>query len=206
MKKSCVLACVLLSLCALLFAAASVVSFVYGQYAPGGIACAFFLVALWTFAGYVCRENVRERFIARYRVRDYLGAKGILDAAARNHLLYPFLRIALNQMYLRIELCLDNIPEAVHYAESLRRLGGDGWKYKTAYWFTLFNLDWSDVAAARAEYEAFRTACAHAEIYRGELEVLAAIFAHIDGQGGDLPDRVKQADYPVLHRIVRKYC
>ncbi len=206
MKKNCILACVLMSILALAFAAASIVLFIFGQYAPGGAAIAMFLISLWVFAGYVYRENVRERFIGRYRVRDYLGAKSILDRASRNHLLYPFMRIALNQMYLRIELCLDDIPAAVHYAESLRRLGGDGWKYKTAYWFTLFHLDWADIAAAHSEYEAFRAACAQAEIYRGQLDVLSAIFAHIDGHGGPLPESVKNADYPILHRIVRRYC
>lgn len=126
MKKNCILACVLMSIFALAFAAASIVLFIFGQYAPGGAAIAMFLISLWVFAGYVYRENVRERFIGRYRVRDYPGAKSILDRASRNHLLYPFMRIALNQMYLRIELCLDDIPAAVHYAESLRRLGGTG--------------------------------------------------------------------------------
>ncbi len=206
MKKSCVLACVLLGLCALIFAAAGIVCFVFEVYAAGCMSFVAMLVDLWAFAGYVYRENMREHFIARYRVRDYAGAKSILDRASRNHVLYPFLRIALNQMYLRIDLCLDDIPAAVRRAELLRRLGGDGWKYKTAYWFTLFNLDWEDVVAARTEYEAFRAACAHAEIYKDQLNVLAAIFAHIDGRGGALPDSVKNADYPILHRIVRRYC
>ncbi len=206
MKKNCTLACILLGICALAFAVASVVCFVYGQYAPGGIGIAMLLLILWTFAGYVYRENIREHFIGRYHVRDYHGAKTILDKAARNHLLYPFMRIALNQMYLRIELCLDDIPAAVHYAESLRRLGGDGWRYKTAYFVTLFNLDWEDVAAARTEYEAFRAACSEHEIYRDQLAVLKVIFDHIDGRGGELPELVKNADYPILHRIVRRYC
>ncbi len=206
MKKNCIVPCILLGLCALLFAAAGVVCFVYGQYAPGGIAVAFLLVCLWAFAGYVFREIVRERFVGRYRVRDYAGAKAVLDRAARNHLLYPFMRIALNQMYLRVSLCLDDIPAAVHYADLLRRVGGDGWKYKTAYFMILFHLDWEDLSAARVEYESFRTACAGAAVYREQLEILSAVFAHIDGQGGELPAGVKQADYPILHRIVRRYC
>ncbi len=206
MKKNCVLACVLLGLCVLVFAAAGIVCFVFEQYAPGCISLIVMLVTVWAFIGYVYRENLRERFIGRYRVRDYAGAKAIVDAAARNHFLYPFLRIILHQLYLRLALCLDDIPAAVRHAESLRRLGGDGWRYRTSYWFTLFNLDWEDVHAARAEYDAFRTACEHAEIYRGQLAVLAAIFAHIDGHGGPLPESVKNADYPILHRIVRRYC
>ncbi len=206
MKKNCTLACVLLGICALLFAAAGVVSFVYGQYAPGGLSMVMLLVSLWAFAGYIYREKTREHFIARYHVRDYHGAKAILDRAASNHILYPFMRIALNQMYLRIALCLDDIPAAVKYAESLRRVGGDGWKYKTAYFMVLFNLDWEDIAAARTEFEAFRAACSHAEIYREQLAILAVIFDHIDGKGGELPESVKRADYPILHRIVRRYC
>lgn len=206
MKKNCIVMCVILGLCSIFFIGVSVVGFVYDIYAVGITAIFMALIALWAFAGYIYRESVRERFIALYRARDYRGAKAVLDRAAANHFLYPFMRIALNQMYLRVELCLDDIPAAVKYVELLRHDGGTGWKYKTAYFVVLFNLDWADVAAARSEYEAFRSDCAHAVIYQEQLAVLAAIFSHIDGNGEELPASVKNADYPILHRIVRKYC
>ena len=116
MKKNCIFVCVILGLVTALFAGAAVVSFVLGGsvgVAPGVAACLLALIAAWVFAGYLRREIAREKFIARYRVRDYEGAKAVLDKAAGNHFLYPFMRIALNQMYLRVELCLDDVPAAV---------------------------------------------------------------------------------------------
>ena len=206
MKQRLTIRCIFAGLALLLFIAVAMLGFIYDLLPVGIVGVFMALVFAWVFAGCIYIEVVRERFTARYRALDYVGAKAVLDQATHNHVLYPFMRLALNQMYLRVELCLDDIPAAVKYVESLRHVGGAGWRYKTAYFVVLFNLDWSDLAAARTEYEAFKNDCAHHEIYQGQLSILAAIFSHIDGHGVELPESVKNADYPILRRIVRKYC
>ena len=206
MKRNLTVVCILTGLCVAAFAATTVIGFVFGVLPVGIIGAMMLLIALWVFAGSIYRERVYEAFDARYHAGDYVAARAILDRAERNHFLYPIARIIVLQMYVRVALAQDDTATAERYVSRLRHNGGDGWKYRTAYFIVLLNLDWGDVPAATAEYEAFRNACANSEIYRTRIETLDAIFANIHGEARPMPEAAKQSRYPILHRVVQKYC
>lgn len=206
MKRNLTVICVLMGLCTAVFAAVTVIGFVFDVLPAGIVGAVMLLVGLWVFAGSIFCERVFEAADARYRVGDYPAARAVLDRAERNHFLYPIARMTLLQMYVRVALAQDDTATAERYVSRLRHNGGDGWRYRTAYFIVLLNLDWGDVPAATAEYEAFRNACASSEIYRSRIEVLDAIFANIHGEAREMPDAAKQSKYPIVHRVVQKYC
>lgn len=206
MKRNLTVVCILTGLCVAVFAATTVVGFVFGVLPVGIVGAMMFAVSLWVFAGSIYRERVYGAFDARYRAGDYAAARAILDKAERNHFLYPIARIIVLQMYVKVALAQDDTATAERYVSRLRHNGGDGWRYRTAYFIVLLNLDWGDVPAATAEYEAFKSACANSEIYRTRIETLDAIFANIHGEARTLPEAAKQSKYPILHRVVQKYC
>ena len=206
MKRNLTIVCVLNGICVAVFVAVGVLGFVYGVLTAGILGAFMTLIALWVLAGNIYREWLYDKVEHRFAVRDYAGARAYLDRAEHNHLLYPIVRIIACQLSLKVALAIDDIPTAARCVNRLRHNGGDGWKYRTAYPIILMNLDWDDVEAARAEYEAFRRACAHSSIYRTRLETLDAVFSHLDGNAAPLPDEVKNSPYPIVHRVVRKYC
>ena len=206
MKRNLTVVCILTGLCVAVFAATTVIGFVFDVLPVGIIGAMMLLVSLWVFAGSIYRERVYAAFDARYRAGDYVAARAILDRAERNHFLYPIARIIVLQMYVKVALAQDDTATAERYVSRLRHNGGDGWKYRTAYFIVLLNLDWGDVPAATAEYEAFRNACANSEIYRTRIETLDAIFANIHGEARPMPEAAKQSRYPILHRVVQRYC
>ncbi len=206
MKRNLTVVCILTGLCVALFAATTVVGFVFDVLPVGIVGAIMTLVTLWVLAGSIYRERVYEQVEARYRVNDFAAARAILDRAEHNHLLYPIARIIVLQLYVRVALAQDDTATAERYVSRLRHNGGDGWRYRTAYFIVLLNLDWGDVPAATAEYEAFKSACASSEIYRSRIEVLDAIFANIHGEAREMPDTAKQSKYPIVHRVIRKYC
>ncbi len=206
MKRNLTVVCILIGLCVAIFAATTAVGFVFDALPVGIVGAVLTLVALWVFAGSIYRERVFDAFEARYRVGDYAAARAILDRAERNHFLYPIARIIVLQLYVRVALAQDDTATAERYVARLRHNGGDGWKYRTAYFIVLLNLDWGDVPAATSEYEAFRNACANSEIYRSRIETLDAIFANIRGEARPMPEAAKESKYPILYRVVQKYC
>ena len=206
MKRNLTLVCVLNGICVAVFAAVCAVGFIYGVLTAGIIGAFLTLVALWTLAGNIYREWLFDVVEHRFAARDFAGARACLDRAERNQLLYPIVRVTAFQLSLKVALALDDIPTAARCVNRLRHNGGDGWRYRTAYAIILLNLDWDDVDAARAEYEAFRNACAHSAIYRTRLEALSAVFSHLNGEETALPDEIKNSPYPIVHRVVRKYC
>ena len=206
MKRNLTIVCVLNGICVAVFVAVGVVGFLYGVLGAGILGTFLAVIALWLLAGNIYREWLYDKVEHRFAVRDYAGARAYLDRAERNHLLYPMVRIMACQLHAQVALALDDAATVNRYISRLRHDGGNGWKYRTAFAVILLNLDWGDISAARAEYEEFRAACAHAQIYKSHIEVLDAIFAHIEGNAVELPEEAKRSPYPVLHRVVRKYC
>ncbi len=206
MKRNRVVVCVLAGLCVAIFIAMTVSGFVFDVLPAGVVGAVMTAVSLWGLAGSIFCERVYDTATARYRVGDYAAARAVLDKAERNHLFYPIARITLLQLYVVVALTQDDTATAERYVSRLRHNGGDGWRYRTAYFIVLLNLDWGDLPAATAEYEAFRSACSASEIYKSRIEVLDAIFANIHGEPRPMPDAAKQSKYPILHRVVQKYC
>ena len=206
MKRNLTVVCILVGLCVALFAAVTALGFVFDLLPVGIVGAIMTFIALWVLAGSIYREQLYDRVVARYEVADYAAARAMLSAAEHNHLLFPIARIIVYQLYVKVAMAQDDTVTAERYISRLRHNGGDGWKYRTAFFIVLLNLDWGDVAAATAEYTAFKTACVHSSLYRPGIDVLDAIFANINGEAHPLPESVKQSKYPILHRVVAKYC
>lgn len=206
MKKSLTVMCLLLGLCTVAAIVVAVLGFVLDILPLGIIGCIAALVSLWFFAGMLYRDVVYNRVITCFDAKDFAKAREIIDGAERNQFFYPIVRVLVFQLGLRTAIGLDDTTEAVRYIESLRALGGNEWRYKTAYFLAMINLDWEDVSAARAEYTDFSEACGGSEAFHEQLEILDAVFAHIDGEGGELPEAAERSEYPVVHRVLTKYC
>ena len=164
------------------------------------------LVALWLLCGSIFREYEYEKFTKKFAQRDYAGALELLDKAVSNHFFYPVFRTVAYQLYVKGELAVDNLAEAAKYVDLLRRGGGEGWKYRTAFYVVLFNLDWGDFAAARTEFLDFEKHCSHSERHMSEIETLRSLIEHIEGSAEPYPESVKASPYPVVHRIVERSC
>ena len=206
MKRNLTVVCILIGLCAALFGAVAVLGFVFHLLYVGVIGCIATGIALWMLAGSIARERLYLSCEAHFRKGDYAGARTVLDKASRNVLLFPVYRVIYHQLAMKTALALDDVSSAVKHIEALRHAGGTGWKYRTAFYAILIDLDWEELESARTEYGAFAKDCGHAEIYREQLDILRAVFARIDGEEVSLPEGAKRAPYPVLHRIVDKYC
>ena len=206
MKRNLTVVCVLTGLCTALFAGVAAVGFVYGLIAVGVTGCLMAVVSLWYLAGSIQRERLYLRFERRFAAADYAAAVALLDRASHNPIFFPVYRIIVFQLYIRAYLALDDTAQAAKYVDILRHAGGTGWKYRTAFLVIVVNLDWEDIAAAQEEYDAFRKDCAHAQIYREQIGILDAVFAHLAGETPPVPDAAKRSPYPVVHRVIQKYC
>ncbi len=203
MKQGQLIKCLSFFVLTAVVAAVSVVGFVISLL-PLGIVfavLAFFCLLLSVTSVY--REITHNRLESCFQSGEFRRAKEILDGAS--HLLF-FDRTFLKVNYIRVEFALDDLTNAVKNIDSLRHRGGSEWRFKTAYYVVLLNLDWDDVAGAREEYEALESVCAHTDIYKEELNTLRTVFACIDGREAELSKSLKNPVYPVLTRIMRKYC
>ncbi len=205
MKRSLTVVCVLTGALAAAFAAGAFLGFWYSIYYAGVICACMALVALWTLVGSILREKLFLDFEKRFENREYAGAKEVLDKASHNYFFYPIYRVIAHQLYIKAYLALDDTATAARHVECLRHMGGVGWKYRTAFFVSIVNLDWNDIAAARTEYAAFAHDCASSQIYREQLEILNAVFAHINGEDTPVPEAAKESPYPVVHRVIDKY-
>lgn len=205
MRRNLTVVCVLTGLATAFFAAVTFVGFWFGVIVAGVLGAVMTLVGVWFFAGSILREQVYDRFEKKFAQKDFHGAVAVLEKASRNHLFFPLYRMVVYQLYLKAYLALDDTAAAAKYVDCLRHAGGEGWKYRTAFFVVLFNLDWEDFAAAHAEYEGFRKACEQSEIYREQIAILEALFARIAGEKATLPEGAKTSPYPIVHRIVEKY-
>ncbi len=206
MKKRLLIVCLVLGFCSAIAVTVAALGFAFDILALGIVGCIAAAAALWFLAGNIYRDVFYVRTTAFLKEKDFAGARAILDRAESNAIFYPVVRTLVFQLGLRTAIGLDDVPEAARYVENLRHLGGAEWRYRTAYFVVMFNLDWDDVAAAREEYTDFRTDCGESEVYREQLEILDAVFAHIDGYGEDLPESAKNSEYPIVQRVLRKYC
>ena len=205
MKRNLTVVCILTGLTVLFFAAVTVLGFVFEILPVGIVGAVMTVIALWVLAGNVYRELLHDAVIDKFDAYDYPAARAKLDKALRNHFFFPIARMIVWQLYTMVALAQDDIPAAERYASSLRHGGGEGWKYRTAYFIVLLNLDWGDVPAATAEYDSFKSACSHSSIYRSRIEVLDALIAGIQGREYTIPDGAKHSRYPIVHRIIEKY-
>ncbi len=209
MKKSLTVVCALLGVCTVIAIVVAILGFVYDILALGIIGCIAAVVSLWFFAGMLYRDVVYNRVVACFDAKDFAKAREILDRAERNQFFYPIVRVLVFQLGLRTAIGLDDTTDAVRYIESLRSLGGNEggeWRYKTAYFLVMINLDWGDISAARAEYSDFSDACENLDNFQEQLGILDAVFAHIDGEEAELPEAAERSEYPVVHRVLQKYC
>lgn len=205
MKRNLIVVCVLTGLVTAFFVAVAVLGFVFDILVAGVLGAVMAAVSLWVLIGSVWREQCYEKFDCHFNEHDFYGAKLVLDKAAKNVILYPIFRSVACQLYMKAYLALDDFSAAEHYMSLLRRMGGAGWKYRTAFCFVLLNLEWKDISAARSEFEEFRQNCGHAEIYREQIQTLTALFALIDGRENELPEFVLNSPYPVVHRIIERH-
>ncbi len=206
MKKNLTVMCALLGACTVCSIVVAALGFAFDILALGVIGCIAAAASLWFFAGTIYRDVVYTRTIACFDEKNFSKARDIIDRAERNQFFYPIVRVLVFQLGLRTSIGLDDMTEAVRYIESLRALGGNEWRYKTSYFLIMIYLDWEDVTAARAEYTEFSDACGASDLFREQLGILDGIFSHIDGEGGDMPEAAERSEYPVVHRVIAKYC
>lgn len=204
MRRNLIAVCAVVGVCAAAFLAVTVLGIIWQNVVMITVGAVMSLVALWVTAGSVYRERIYETFEKKFGARDYAGALETLDKASQNHFFFPLFRTIAYQLYIRGELAVDNLAEAAKYVDLLRHVGGDGWKYRTAFYVVLFNLDWGEYAVAREEFEEFEKACAHSSLYREQLETARALLNLINGGDEPLPECVKKSPYPVVGRIVER--
>lgn len=205
MRRNLIAVSVAVGICLAAFVAMIALGIVYDLLVLIIVGAVMTAVALWVLIGSIYRERAYEKFDGYFAAGDYAAALTVLDRASENHVFFPVYRTVAYQLYVKGELAVDNVSQAAHYVELLRHNGGEGWKYRTAFYVVLFNLDWGDFAAAHDEFSCFEKACAQSPIYREQLEVLRALFALIGGSGEPLPESVKNSPYPVVARIVGRY-
>lgn len=174
----------------------------------GGIVGGVFLLVLAVFAmlrfiQIVMRDNLDVKCGTLCENRQYAEEKALIEKKMRSPFFFLIRTVALMR-YVRVSMALDDLPTAKRYIDRLRHGGGAGWKYMTAYFFILIKLDEGDVAAARTEYEEFRTQCAHSEIYQAQIEVLTAVFQRLFNTNNTqpLPKAAVESPFPVVSRVL----
>ncbi len=176
----------------------------------GYIVCGAFLLAfavfvLLVFAKIVLQDNLNIKCGKLCGEKRYDEERALIEKKMKSPFFF-LVRIVALMRYIRASMALDDLPTAKRYIDLLRHNGGAGWKYMTAYFYILIKLDEGDVTTARTEYEEFRTQCAHAEIYKEQIEVLTAIFHRIFGTSNNepLPQAAVNSPFPVIGRILGK--
>ncbi len=191
------------SLSAALCAAGAAVSFVYGVIYMGVIATVIAVAAVLWLATAVAQDNLNLRCGRLCDEKRYEEERALIEKKMKSPFFFLVRTVALTR-YIRVSMALDDLPTAKRYIESLRHGGGAGWKYKTAFFYILIALDGGETEHARTEYEEFRTQCAHAEIYREQIEILTAIFHRLFGTNNaePLPQAAVTAPFPVIGRVL----
>ncbi len=190
------------SLSAALCAAGAVASFVYGVIYMGVIASVVAAVAVLWLATAIAQDNFNLRCGKLCEEKKYEEERALIEKKMKSPFFFLIRIVALTR-YIRVSMALDDLPTAKRYIDSLRHGGGEGWKYKTAFFFILIKLDEGDFETARFEYEDFRRACANAEIYKEELEILSAIYRRLLKTDTEpLPAAAVDSPFPVLGRVL----
>ncbi len=172
------------------------------------IVCGIFLLifavsAACLLAKLVIQDNLNLKCGKLCEEKRYEEERALIEKKMKSPFFFLIRMVALTR-YIRASMALDDLPTAKRYIDSLRHGGGAGWKYMTAYYYILIKLDEGDVQTARTEYEEFRTQCAHAEIYKEQIEVLTAVFQRVFGTNNDepLPKAAVESPFPVLGRVL----
>ena len=141
-----------------------------------------------------------------YNEKRYAEARALLDKKRKSPFFFLVRTVAF-MWYINASMALDDLPAADYYIDLLRHNGGKGWKYMTAYPYILIRLDNGETDTARMEFEEFRRECAHAEIYREQIEVLTAIFCRLYRTANEkpLPQAAVGSAFPVVSRILGKH-
>ncbi len=194
----------LYSVAAALLVAATVFGFLSRDYYYVGIIGAVALLAdVLALCLVIAQDNLNIKCGKLCENKQYAEEKALIEKKMKSPFFFLIRMVALTR-YIRVNMALDDLPTAKRYIDSLRHGGGAGWKYKTAFFYILIKLDEGDVATARTEYEEFRTQCAHAEIYREEIEVLTAIFHRLfkTTNSEPLPAAAVGSPFPVVNRVL----
>ena len=193
-----------LSAAAALLIAGTVLGFLSDEYYYLGIIGAVVLIAdVFALATVITQDNLNIKCGKLCDEKRYDEEKALIERKMKSPLFFLIRTVALTR-YVRVNMALDDLPTAKRYVDRLRHGGGLGWKYMTAYYFILIKLDEGDLVTARTEYEEFRTQCAHAEIYREQIEVLTAIFHRLFGTNNmePLPAAAVSSPFPVVSRVL----
>lgn len=184
----------------------AVVSFCFAQYVAGAILLLLAVVLFLCLAGEVLQDNFYQKSEALFAAHRYEEERALLERVHNNHLLFPFVRERYYLSSIRNAVARDDLALAKSYIDRLRHGGDRGLKYKTAYETILILLDEGKVSEARAEYEDFRIHNEHYAIYKPQLEMLNALFAHLFTKN-DTPilAAAVHSPYPVIKRILGRH-
>ncbi len=174
-----------------------------GYIFSGSLLLALALLSLLVLAKIVMQDNLNIRCGKLCAEKRYDEERALIERKMNSPFFF-LVRIVAIRRYVRASMALDDLPTAKRYIDVLRHGGGAGWKYMTAYCYILIKLDEGDLKTARTEFEEFRTQCAHAEIYREQIEVLTAIFHRIFATNNNepLPQAAANSPFPVVGRIL----
>ena len=136
-----------------------------GYIVCGAFLLAFAVLALLVFAKIVMQDNLNAKCGKLCAEKRYVEERALIEKKMKSPFFF-LVRIVAIKRYIRASMALDDLPAAKRYIDLLRHNGGAGWKYMTAYFYILIKLDEGAMEVARAEYEEFRTQCAHAAIYK----------------------------------------
>ncbi len=183
----------------------SVYAFVKGEAASGAVLLIFAVGFLLALAAMAARERLDRRCVTLFTEGKYDEERAYLERVRKSPFSFLTLTVAMYN-YVLVCMALDDIAAAEPIIERLRHGGGAGWKYKTAYLYILIRLDGGDRETAHTEFEEFRKECAHAEIYREQIEVLTAIFRRVyqADVSEPLPQAAVNSRFPIVGRVLGK--
>ena len=193
----------LLSLVAVLLAGVAVFGFVKGSAVTGGIFSAMTGIWILNIIATAARDALFDTCVKLFEEKRFDEERKLLEKKMKSPF-YFLLRITVIQHYISVCAALDDLSTSKRYIDSIRHGGGTGWKYRTAYLYILIMLDEGNIQVARTEYNDFRRDCQHAEVYKGQLEVLQAIFAQLFTlrDSAPLPEAAVGSSFPVVNRIL----
>ena len=182
------------------FVAVSIVGFVLDVLTASVLGPILAVISLFGVSTVIAQDNLNLKCIKLCEEKKYAEERAVIEKHMKSPLFFLVRMVAL-QRYVRASMALDDLSTAKKYIEILRNGGGMGWKYKTAYCYILIKLDEGEFETARSEFEEFRRDCAHAEIYKTQLEILTAIFSRLFTARDTSP----LPAFPVVSRILGRH-
>lgn len=169
-----------------------------------GIIC--IVVSLIAFAMYVAEYKVNSTCDKLFSEKNFEDEREFIEKKMKSPFFF-LMRLVAIRHYIRVCMALDDLQTAFRYIARLRHGGGKAWKYATAYSYILIKLDEGDIKTARREFEDFRKDCAHAEIYKTQLEILTAIFSRLLSTRNvkPLPEAAVESSFPVVSRVLGRH-